>query len=200
MRFRVPALATAAALFFSAGSGAQPPSVRTMAAPRTAITQFHSFYLLPTPRRHDGVRTGGAFDPMEKGSPANRALRKAVSHELMDRGYFESEWMPDFVVAVYASTDALDLSDWEYGYWYAPRWWSEGTLGAAAASFEPGTVVVDVVNSETLDVLWRGTATVRMGADEIANTNQLLKAAIAIVDNFPRAHPIVVASRAGAPR
>jgi uncharacterized protein DUF4136 len=200
MRMRLCAVGTAALLLLSVNSRAQPYNLRTMAAPKAAITQFRSFHLLPPPLRRDGARTGGDYDPMQNRSAANRVLRRIVADEFVDRGYFDSEWMPDFVVAIYASArDPLDLSIWEYGYGSLPRWWSEGSA-ATATSFEPGTVVIDVINAQSLEVLWRGAATARMGTNDLANTNALLQTAIAIVDRFPRAKPIVVASHGRAPR
>lgn len=199
MRFHLPAGATALLLLGGIAS-AQPSNLRTMAAPHVAITHFRSFHLMPTPLRRDGARSGGAYDPMQNGSAANRVFRRIVSDEFVDRGYFDSEWMPDFLVAIYATTrDALDLSTWQYGYGYSPRWWSEAS-GATSTSFEPGTVVVDVVDPETLDLLWRGTAVARIGTSDLANTNALIEAAIAVVDRFPHAKPIVVASRRTASR
>ena len=199
MRLRISALVSAALLLSSAGALAQA-NPRAMAAPKVTFTQFHSFHLLPPALRRTTARTGGAYDPMQHGSAANRMLRRIVSDEFADRGYFDSEWLPDFLVAIYASSrDSLDLSMWEYDYAYSPSWWPGGS-GVNLTSYAPGTVVVDVVNPETLDVLWRGTATASIGTNELANTNALLQAAIAIVDQFPRAKPIVVAAPARAPR
>ena len=59
---------------------------------------------------------------------------------------------------------------------------------------------MDVVDPETLDLLWRGTAVARIGTSDLANTNALIEAAIAVVDRFPHAKPIVVASRRTAAR
>jgi len=197
MRLHVSAIATAALLLLSGGASAQPYSLRTMTAPKVSIAQLRSFHLMPTPLRRDGMR-GAAYDPMQNGTAANRVFRRIVADEFVDRGYFDSEWMPDFVVAIYASSrGALDLSSWQYGYAYSPSWWPEGS-GATSTTYEPGTVVVDVIDPETLDVLWRGAAIARMGANDLANTNALLEAAIGIVSHFPRAKPIVVAARAGA--
>ena len=194
MRYHLPVVVTAALLLLGSGVSAQPYNLRTMTAPKVSLTQLRSFHLMPTPPRRDGARSGGAYDPMQNASAANRVFRRIVADEFVDRGYFDSEWMPDFLVAIYASPhDPLDLSMWQYGYGYAPRWWSEGS-GAMSTSYERGTVVVDVVDPETLDVLWRGMATGRMGTNDLANTNALIQVAIAVVDRFPRAKPIVVAS------
>src|SRR5437762_4139935 len=125
MRFPFYALAAAGALSVGTMCSAQQYHVRTMAAPNAILTRFHSFHLLPTPRRLDGTRKGFAHDPMVSNSIANRALRATISSEFEALGYLDAEWMPDFVVAIYATTrQRLDLGMWEYGYHYSPQWWS----------------------------------------------------------------------------
>jgi Domain of unknown function (DUF4136) len=196
MRFCVSALVVAGALSLGVKVGAQQYSVRTMAAPSAMLTRYHSFHLLPTPRRHDGARKSGAYDPMVSNSIANRALRGTVSGELEALGYHDSEWMPDFVVAIYATThQRLDLGMWEYGYRDSPEWWSVTVPDQASTSYPEGTIIVDIVDPETLDVLWRGSATIALDHDPLENAKELVNAAAAIIDRFPRAKPIAVAAR-----
>jgi len=195
MWFRVPAFVAAALLTFGAAAGAQPSSVRVMAAPHARITGFRSFHLLPTPLRFDRVLRRGTYDPMAVHSRANRALWETVDRALAERGYVETEWMPDFVVAIYASTDErLDLDAWMYGYTDAAPWWSLGRIDETPTLFPAGSVVVDVVNPETLEVLWRGTGTATIGADPLENAREVLAVATTIVQRFPRANPVVIAN------
>ena len=193
MRYRVSGLIAGGLLTLGSIVGAQQSNVRIMAAPHARITNFRSFHLLPTPLRLDRVRPRDVYDPMAVHSLANRALWHAVAREFVDRGYVDTEWGPDFVVAIYASIDErLDLSAWPYAYTYSPRWWSLGGVDEASR-FPAGTLVVDVVNPATLDVLWRGTATASIGADPLENTRELLAVAAAIIDRFPRAKPVIIA-------
>lgn len=197
MRLRVSALVFAGVLALRTIASAQQYHVRTMAAPDVKLASVHSFHLLPTPRRNDAAHKSGAYDPMVSNSIANRALRASVSGELEALGYHDVEWMPDFVVAIYATTrERLDLGLWSYGYDSSPHWWSMTLPDQTSTPATEGTVLVDIVNPETLDVLWRGTATIPLDHDPLENAKQLVNAAAAIVDRFPRAKPIVVASQA----
>ena len=196
MWFRVSALVAAGLMTLNSASGAQLSKVRVMAAPHARITEFRSFHLLPTPLRGDRVTRRGAYDPMAVHSRANRALWKTVERELVDRGYVDSEWMPDFVVAVYASIDErLDLGAWLYGYAHSPAWWSLGRIDESSTLFPPGTVVVDVIDPETLDVLWRGAGSAAITADPLESAREVLAVATTIIDRFPRANPVVIAKR-----
>lgn len=158
-----------------------------MAAPKVKLTEFHTFHLLPTPRQRDGQIRSGAYDPMVSNSITNRALRATVKSTFESRGYVDVEWMPDVVVAVYASArDKLDVAQWQYGYPSWPGWWRTG-MSQYATVYKEGTVIVDVVDPQTLDLLWRGSATARLGDDPVENTKELQKVAVAIVEKFPRA-------------
>lgn len=195
MSFRVSGLVAAGMLTLGSIAGAQQSNVRVMAAPHASITGFHSFHVLPTPRRHDRAQRRGTYDPMAARSVANRALWLAVERELVERGYVDTEWMPDFVVAIYASADErLDLDAWLYGYTLAPQWWSLGVVDESPTLFPAGTVVVDIVDPETLDVLWRGAGTTTIGADPLDNAREVLAVATAIIQRFPRAKPVAIAS------
>lgn len=194
MWFRVSALVAAGLLTLGVAGGAQPSTVRVMAAPHTRITDFRSFHLLPTPLRADRVQRRGTYDPMAVHSSANRALWQAVERGLVERGYVDSEWMPDLVVAIYASSDErLDLDAWLYGYAQSPPWWSSGRIDESPTLFPAGAVVVDVVDPETLDVLWRGAGTTAISADPLENARDVLAVAMTIVQRFPRARPMVIA-------
>jgi len=194
MGFRVPALAAAGILTLASLAAAQPSRIRVMTAPRARIADVRSIHVLPTPLRYDGVQRRGAYDPMAVRSRANRALWNAVERELFERGFVDSEWMPDVVVAIYASVDErLDLDAWLYGYTRAPRWWSLGSTDESSTLFPAGTVLVDVVDPETLDVLWRGTGMMTIGADPLENAKEVLAVATAIIQQFPRAKPVAIA-------
>jgi hypothetical protein len=103
--------------------------------------------------------------------------------------------MPNFVVAVYASAkEKLDITQWQYGYPYWPRWWWQGVPQQSISQYTEGTVIVDVINPESRDLLWRGTATAALGDDPAENTRQLQKAAAAVIGKFPKAKVRAVAS------
>ena len=48
-------------------------------------------------------------------------------------------------------------------------------------------MIVDVINPATLDLLWRGSGTATLGDDPDANTKELQRVALAVIEKFPRA-------------
>ena len=104
-------------------------------------------------------------------SISNRALRADLAQEFAGLGYVASDSNPDFCVAYYASTNQkLDVTYWDYGYAWRPRWWSGWgrrwgrgwggdwgiQSGPAVTQYTEGTVIVDVIDPKTKDLLWRG--------------------------------------------
>jgi hypothetical protein len=183
--------ATAAAL---AGCRAGIP-VRTMTAPDAGLSSLHSFRVLPAPARRDGRAIDGADDPMIDNSIANRALRERIIRAFEDRGYTFDERHADFGVAFYASSkEKLDLSVWDYGYPFNPRWPRYPGPVPAPTAYIEGTVVVDVVKPDSRELLWRGEGKAELTNDAVDNVRELSKAAAAVVAQFPRASARVVAS------
>ena len=197
MPYRSASLAVAGLMLLASVGCAPSYNVRTMAAPKVTLTEFHTFRLLPTPLPRDGRIPSGGDDPMVSNSITNRALRASVTSAFVSRGYTTADWMPDFAVAVYASAyEKLDLTQWQYGYPAWPYSWWMRMPQQPMTQYQEGTVVVDVINPQTLDLIWRGSATATLGVDPNENTKELQKAAVAIVEKFPRAKPgPVVAQR-----
>lgn len=163
-------------------------NVRTRPAPGAMLTSFKTFHLVPTPARDDDHGASVDDDPMRRKSIANRALRASVQRAFEALGYIDAEREPDIVVAVYArSLDRVDLTQWPCGYPYSPDWWAAG-LPENATGHDAGTVLVDVLDPQSLALLWRGSAKAMLSPDSKENIRQLQRAAASIVSQFPRAN------------
>src|SRR6202011_2292027 len=104
-----------------------------------------------------------------------------------NRGYVLSDH-PDFAVAYYASaSEKLDVAEWDYGYRYDPLWWSDPGPYPPAVTYTEGTVIVDVINPSTKELLWRGQGVARVSDDQGQYEQDLGKTVTAILDKFPRA-------------
>lgn len=199
MRQRLVVAAASGMLLWLSASCAPSYEVRTLASPDARITSLRSFRVLPVPSRRDGREgAGGSYDPMVNNSITNRALRETISRALMARGYVADEQRPDFAVAVYASAyEELDVTVWDYGYPFWPRWRDPMWPAERVTTFTEGTVVVDVVSPSSRELWWRGSGSVRLDNEDPAkDTRQLRKVAEAIVKRFPAAAaPAVTAAR-----
>lgn len=169
--------------------------VRTMTAPDRGLTGMHTFRILPGPARRDGRAVTGADDPMISNSIANRAIRERIERAFLGRGYLIAERHADFAVAFYATArERLDVTMWDYGYPFHPRWRRYDRPVQTVTDYTEGSVIVDVIDPRTRDLLWRGEGTARLSDDTSKNVELLAKAAEAIIAEFPQATgPIVVA-------
>jgi Domain of unknown function (DUF4136) len=186
-----PNLMAAALLIF--GACAPGSQVHTAVSPGGGGVGGRTFSILPAPRHLGGAE--GPNDPMHVNSGSNRALRNALLRGFASRGYAVVDSGADLVVAYYATTkDKLDIMRWDYGYAWWPRWWRgwglTGPVGPTEASeYAAGTVVVDVIDPQTRELVWRGRGLARVSDDEQAYERDVLKTVTAIVARFPRARP-----------
>jgi hypothetical protein len=124
---------------------------------------------------------------------SNPATFHALSFDLLlafqARGYYADTAVPDFTVAYYAASHLpVDTTVFNYGYSFPGSypWWQD----EAAATRSPpqadteGTIIVDVVDPKTKNLLWRGEGVVRLSARPDLYLAALKKAVFAIVDGF----------------
>ena len=170
--------------------------VRTVTSPDANLGALHTFRVLPNPKPRS-PSAASANDPMLVNSITNRALRADVIRGFEDRGYAISDH-PDFAVAYYASTkDKLDVTYWDYGYSFYPGWWQGGWGPGPYATVTPytqGTVILDVIDPNTKELLWRGQGVARVSDDEAQYEQELWKTVTAILDKFPQQQPVSVSS------
>ena len=168
--------------------------VHTMVSPDARFTSLVNFRVLQVPRPRDSRPEAGAYDPMVNNSIANRALREAIVGVLVSHGYVQTEREPDFAVAVYASArEKLDVQQWDYGYPFGVRRRWPGYPQQTVTEYTEGTVIVDVIQPVSRDLLWRGSGSTRLSKDPSEDVKELQKLAEAIMKKFPRAaRPSVV--------
>lgn len=161
--------------------------VNTMVAPEANFTTQRTFRVLEAPVRRDGRPTTGADDPMVNNSIAHRALRERITKAFTARGYALVENEPDLVIAFYASArEALDVSAWDYGYPIRSRW-PRPAYQQVVTEVTEGSVVVDVIDPRTQELLWRGEGKTRLSDDPAENVKELARAAEEVVKKFPAA-------------
>jgi hypothetical protein len=188
--------AAVAALVVGAAACAPPVEVRTAAEPNSNLSARHTFTVMPTPARRSGGAMSGS-DPMLVNSINNRALRDDLTQAFERHGYTPGSDGADFAVAYYASTqDKLNVTYWDYGYPFWPHGWRGYGLGhgrpaAQITEYDQGTVIVDVIDPATKQLLWRGQGTTDVSHDPAKYRKELARTVTAIVDKFPQAQSAV---------
>jgi hypothetical protein len=164
--------------------------VRTATSPDANFGSLRTFNVMPHPTP-TLTADSSANDPLLVNSISSRALRADVYKGFENRGYTISD-TPDFVVAYYASAKTkLDVTYWDYGYPFYGGWWGGwgpgwDPPGPVATQFTQGTVILDVLNAKTKELLWRGQGVAQVSDDESKYEQDLWNTVTAILDKFPR--------------
>ena len=136
-------------------------AVQTAGRPGIDLRSYRTFSVMTPPQPPDGAKLP-ADHPMLITSTSNRALQNAILEGLWDHGYRAQEHEvdgADLLVAYYASLhEVLDATQWDYGYGCRLNWWRvwERQRGFTEAGFPRGTVIIDLLDAATGEVLWRG--------------------------------------------
>ncbi len=86
-----------------------------------------------------------------------RRVRDAVNAELSARGLALAPLEPDFQIAAHlGSQEKLRVVDW--GYSYPSRGYWHGGRDIDVYQYEEGSLVLDVIDPDKSELVWRGTA------------------------------------------
>lgn len=117
-----------------------------------------------------------------------QAVRDEFVSALEARGFEKVSHDADFLLVMYAGAEAqLQVS--AYGYGYGPRstFWGPTDGYVEANVYRDGTLILDVVNPETDELAWRGTA---QGAlDASMNPQQLRELVTKAIDKMLKKFP-----------
>jgi hypothetical protein len=98
-------------------------------------------------------KSHGPRDAMIMNEIMDRRIQRAVEHVLESKGYRRVErGSPDFLVAFhYSVRNRLEVVDYGYG-------WRRGWRGRSVQEIREGTLLVDIVDRESNQLVWRGKA------------------------------------------
>jgi hypothetical protein len=188
MSMKMPA--TLAAILVAAATACNPVTVRTTVAPDAHLANLRTF-TIATPKVKKANAVSDNNDPMLSNSISNQALRQDLTMDFQAKGYTLTSNSPSFAVAYYASAQQkLDVTDWDYGYsyWGYHRFWrGYGYPVETVQQYTEGTVIVDVIDPATKELLWRGQGQANVSQDPSTYTAELAKTVQAIVAKFPAA-------------
>jgi hypothetical protein len=161
--------------------------------PKAKFTGLKTYKWLDKPQKLTG-------DPRIDGNTilANR-IHEAVDTELSARGFRKVSSDPDFLVAYHVSLDkrrsVQTLNSyygygpgWGYGYGasYRPGYWG-GAPETYVYEYEEGTLILDIVNPENKELIWRGSAQdeVNFKSTPEKDQTQLNEAVQQMLEKFP---------------
>lgn len=101
-----------------------------------------------------------AIDPamaLGNSSLLDQRIRNSVNGEMEYRGLAVSE-EPDLLVVYHLGTqEKIQVTDW--GYRYSDYYWGYGGRQIDVDQYTEGSLVIDLVDAKTMNLVWRGTGT-----------------------------------------
>lgn len=177
-RLAISALALAVLAITACGNGVQ---VRTLVGPDANFSGRRTFHLMRAPTRRGNAKLAND-DPMLVNSITYRRVHAAIRSALEKRGYEYADSGASMEVAYYATAERkLNIQNWDYGY----GWRRFPRQRTVVNEYEQGTVIVDVVDPGSRELLWRGQGKAVVSTDPEEYATQLEKAVDAIIAKFP---------------
>ncbi len=119
-------------------------SVRHDYDPDVDFSQFKTFNFMKKPK-------------LSPESLLDKRVKNALQSELEAKGLQKSR-RPDFLIAYHSNVrNKVDVTAW--GYRYRPRWGTWGARGVTVDRYKQGTLIVDFIERESKEMIWRGAAT-----------------------------------------
>lgn len=156
MRISPPAwlLAPMLGLALVAGCATRPPHEFDEAADFTAL---RTFQWLEPEYGDEGVAVS---DPVLESPLLGRRVERAAVAALQAKGFELVTENPDFLVTFHTAEGERERRPASYlsiGYGrYSPRWGSSVILDMTPRTFPEGTLIIDVVDAQSGELVWRG--------------------------------------------
>ncbi|MDJ0840873.1 MAG: DUF4136 domain-containing protein [Acidobacteriota bacterium] len=132
---------------------------------------------------------GGRDNPMDKNPIIAKKVKDAIAAELGAKGFTMDETNPDFHVIFFGSTrDKVDVQTWNSSYYgWGYRGWAYGWGGpdVTVSEYKEGTLVIDVVNAKSNELVWRGYGTGRIKKTDRNVDERVRRAVVSILKKFP---------------
>ena len=121
--------------------------------PDADFTQYKTYAWLQQPA---GV-AGSAQSAQQRNTLLDQRIKTAVNDQLGKKGLTLSSDQPDVLMAYYTGVEnKLDVTDW--GYRYGPYYYGYPQRDITVYQYQQGTLVVDMIDSRTKELVWRGSA------------------------------------------
>jgi len=151
--------------------------------PEIQFSGFKTYAWIPGPQKTSG--TPRLEDPIIRAR-----IRQAVEDELAAKGYSQTKpGRSDFLVGYHGAVKGK-LTDETMNEFYGSRpggSWRPGTALGLRREYAEGSLILDIIDPITKDLLWRGSALVKLdiNADPLEKEIRVKKGVKALLKRFP---------------
>ncbi|MCI0695714.1 DUF4136 domain-containing protein [candidate division KSB1 bacterium] len=118
----------------------------------------------------------------------DKRIKESADRQLAAKGYTTDANNPDFLVLYHVGAeDKINVTDWGYGYGRYGRWY--GGRGVEVYQYKEGTLILDVIDARSKQLVWRGfaAATIDPNASMETRKRKLDEVIAKILAEFPPA-------------
>lgn len=164
-------------------------AVRVDYNPAANFSDYKRFAWLPA-----DVKTTG--NPLYRSSLTDKRVQQAIEAAFAERGIFRKAGKPDFLVGYHYFVEKKTrqvpnsygspfFGGWGWGFrpWGMP-FYGGGYRTYSTEGYDAGTLVVDIVDAQTRDLVWRGSFEQAI-ANPAQLTRQLSRQVAKIMDKYP---------------
>lgn len=157
------------------------------------FSRLHTFAWLDPPVRSEPESgpMSELIDPFARNSILDKRVRQAVERELLARGYRKggdgrAEFRLQYFVIIKDRTKIRSYPRATYGYYGGPYGYGYGAGwgGVSSYNYKEGTLILDVIDSRTNMLAWRGWA-VGVNRDGYYTDAKVGEAVKLVLDQFP---------------
>jgi hypothetical protein len=145
------------------------------------FTAFHKYDWIHVPTD----AAGSVQAALARNSLLDKRIKASVNGELAKKGYAQNAENPDFFVMYHTGTESkVDVTDWGYGYGYGGYW---GGGGVDVYQYTEGTLLLDIIDAKSKQLVWRGMAQGTIDPDAPAERREqrLNEAVTRMLATFP---------------
>jgi hypothetical protein len=135
-------------------------------------------------------------NPLYRGGLIDKEIKRTVESEFASRGISFNKKNPDFVVSYQTYTEnkqgtygggAYGYPYYPYGYyrfgWWGMPYYGYGTYPQNSYSYTEGTLIIDITDKQTNELVWRGSVKGKLSATGLRK--QIDKGVKAIMKKYP---------------
>jgi len=129
---------------------------------------------------------GSVQAALQRNSLMDKRIKESTNRQLAAKGYTTDANNPDFLVTYHVGAEnKINVTDWGYGYGRYGRLYGGGSVDVY--QYKEGTLIVDVVEAGSRQLLWRGfaTATIDPNASTETRTKKIDEVITKILAEFP---------------
>lgn len=159
--------------------------------PNAAFSNMHTWAWAP------GQSTARGDDPRLESDLVHQRIQSTIENSLIQRGYDKVNDKPDFYVAYHIAIDQkLDARTTYSDYGVGPYGrWGTALPETTIEQYDQGTLLIDVISSDSKKLVWRGRAQSRIQdlKDAASRQARTQEAVSRLLERFPPTEPPAVA-------